>query len=80
MSDLKLTEAFGRLRPLCVNIVGFDDLSGIAESECLPPAKRAEYEAFIRRFGVELAREVIRIADGLNPPKQSSCLTPANDD
>ena len=80
MSEQELAEAFGRLRPLCVNIVGFDDLAGIAESECLPPAKRAEYEAFIRRFGIELAHEVIRIADGLSLPKQSSCLTPANDD
>lgn len=80
MSEWELAEAFGRLRPLCVNIVGFDGLAGIAEKERLPAGKRAEYEAFIRRFGIELAREVIQIADGLNRPKQSSYPTPANDD
>nr|WP_207631994.1 hypothetical protein [Methylobacterium sp. NI91] len=79
MSERELAEAFGRLRPLCVNIVGFDDLAGIAGRERLPEGKRAEYEAFIRRFGTELAREVIRIADGLNRPKQSSYPMPAND-
>lgn len=62
MTDRELAEAFGNLRMLCMNIIGFQSVSDYAgEHHRISEAERVMAEAQVYAGGVELARRVMQI-------------------
>ncbi len=64
MTDDELAAAFGELRTLCANIIGFH-IEADRPSNELTEAQRVMYEAHVYAGGVALAWRVNRIADEL---------------
>ncbi|WP_407529725.1 hypothetical protein [Methylobacterium oryzisoli] len=65
MTDDELADAFGELRTICTNIIGFHILTEREDEDILHPAHRVMYEAQVYANGLALAYSVHRIADEL---------------
>lgn len=69
MTDAELTEAFGELRTLCTNIIGFH-IEAERESSDAGEAERMMFQAQAYAGGVALAHRVFRIAEALQGRKE----------
>lgn len=65
VTDQELSEAFGALRPLCWNVIGFHQLAEEG-GETLHPVKRLQYEAHVAASAQQLAMTVLRIGEALS--------------
>ncbi|MFO1149664.1 MAG: hypothetical protein U1E62_14905 [Alsobacter sp.] len=62
MTDRELADAFAALRPLVARILGFNDISASGKGSALG---QVIADAHVYAGGVQLATEVLRIADAL---------------